>query len=403
MNFFAKFGCRAFQKSFYLASFLLPFREPSVIDGSASLSEKLPGELKKRGFVNPFIVIDPFLHGKEAEKALLKALKENGLGYTLFTEVIPNPPFDAIEDGVISYRENNCDSLIAIGGGSAMDTMKAIGARVSNPKKDLLHLKGLLKVGKRPPFMAAVPTTAGTGSEATVAAVVVNPKTKDKFAINDPKLIPDVAVLDDSLLASLPPSIIAATGMDALTHAVESYIGKSSTKKSKAFALKAIALIKDNLEAFYKDPSNQVARKNMQFASYYAGVSFTRAYVGYVHALAHALGGYYNVPHGLANAILLPRVLESFGPKAYARLSEIADTLALSKGKNKEEKAKAVIAWIDEMNEKLGIPKGFKDVIKEEDIMPLSEHAAKEGNPLYPVPKEFDAKELSLILRRVIL
>ena len=122
-----------------------------------------------------------------------------------------------------------------------------------------------------------------------------------------------------------------------------------------------------------------------------------------MHAFSHALGGYYNVPHGLANAILLPRVLESFGPKAYARLSEIADTLALSKGKNKEEKAKAVIAWVDEMNEKLGIPKGFKDVIKEEDIMPLSEHAAKEGNPLYPVPKEFDAKELSLILRRVIL
>ena len=403
MNIISTVGCRIYQRILYVATFAMPFHEPQIIDGPSSLSEKLPTFLKEKGFKRVFIVLDPFLHGKEAEAKLLASLDEEGVSYTVFTKVIPNPPFDAIEEGVLLYKQENCDSLLSIGGGSAMDTMKAIGARVANPRKDLQHLKGLLKVSKRPPFMVATPTTAGTGSEATVAAVVVNPETKDKFAINDAKLIPDVAVLDDTLLASLPPQIIAATGMDALTHAVESYIGKSSTTKTKEYALRAISLINQNLEAFYKNPKNQEARKNMQLASYCAGVSFTRAYVGYVHALAHALGGYYNVPHGLANAVLLPRVLESFGKSAYSRLFEIADTIGLQPNESKENKAKAVIAWIDDLNERLGIPKGFKDVIKEEDITDLCKHAAKEGNPLYPVPREMGVKELMQVLRKVIL
>ncbi|MBP5091840.1 MAG: iron-containing alcohol dehydrogenase [Bacilli bacterium] len=400
MNPLLSFSCRVYQKALYLATFFMPFHEPRIIDGPFSLSQKFPSELKKLGYQKLFIVIDPFLHGKESEASLLKALEKEGVGYVIFTRVVPNPPFDAVEEGVALYIESGADSLLAIGGGSAMDTMKAIGARVANPKKDLMKLKGLLKLSKRPPFLSAAPTTAGTGSEATVAAVVVNPETKDKFSINDPRLIPDVAILDDTLLSSLPPAIIAPTGMDALTHAIESYIGHSSTRKSKEYALRAISLIDKNLEAFYRDSGDAEARKSMQLASYYAGVSFTRAYVGYVHALAHALGGYYNVPHGLANAILLPRVLEAYGKSAYARLAEVADVLGVNGG-GKEEKAKAVISWIDGLNKKLGIPKTFNKIVRDGDLMPLAVHAAKEANPLYPVPKEFNAKELSKILLEV--
>ncbi len=213
-------------------------------------------------------------------------------------------------------------------------------------------------------------------------------------------MIPNVAVLDDSLLIGLPKGVIASTGMDALTHAIESYIGRSSTRQSKEYALQAIKLISDNLYAFYTDPKKDEARANMQKASYLAGVSFTRAYVGYVHALAHALGGYYNVPHGFANAVLLPLVLEEYGESVYDRLSEINDDLRLVDPLSpKKEKAEAVIAWIKEMNAKMNIPAKFDHLIKNfADLEALSLHAAKEANPFYPVPREFDKKELKTIL-----
>jgi alcohol dehydrogenase class IV len=244
-------------------------------------------------------------------------------------------------------------------------------------------------------MLIAIPTTAGTGSEVTIASVVSNPKAKEKFAISDPKLVPQIALLDANLLKTLPPSIIADTGMDALTHAVEAFIGNALTKKTKSAALKAVRLIQNNLLEFYRNPDHEEAASNMLKASYYAGQAFTRSYVGYVHAIAHSLGGEYHVPHGRANAIILPHMLRRYGKKADKKLSLLAEAIKLTKdGERKETKALAFISWIDTLKEKLGIPKYFSHLIRKEDIPSLALRAAKEGNPLYPVPKELSQKEL---------
>lgn len=399
MNPFRTLFCRLYQKTVYGLSFFMDFSEPELHEGAGSVKD-IPLILSSKNRLHPLIVMDPGLFKLGLHSSLVKVLEEGKVGYTLFTNVCPNPTFDVVEEAYALYLNGNCDCLIALGGGSSIDTAKAVGARAANPHKSLMALRGILKVAHKPPLLIAIPTTAGTGSEATVAAVVVNPKTKDKFSINDPKLIPEVAILDNNFLLALPPKIIATTGMDALTHAVESYIGRSSTKKSKDYALKALALIKDNLYPFYIDAKNEKARAAMQKASYLAGVSFTRAYVGYVHAIAHALGGYYNVPHGLANAILLPYVLHSYGKKAYHRLSEISDYLELtSYGASPKAKAEAVIAWITSLNEKMAIPRTLGHVVKSEDFRPLARHADHEANPLYPVPLEMGVKALEKILK----
>ncbi len=385
----------------YVAASFLNFREPIVIEGNGSVA-KIPAELRKKKKTHPLIVTGPHIAASLLHKGLTDALEKEGFSYSVFSDVCANPTFEVVEKAFYVYRKDGCDSIIAFGGGSPLDCAKAVGVKAAHPKKDLSKFKHVLSVRSKTPFFVAVPTTAGTGSEATVCAVIVNEKTKDKFSINDPVLIPNVAVLDDSLLANLPQKIIASTGMDALTHAIESYIGKASTKKSKEYALRAIKLIADNLYSFYCDAGKEEARANMQKAAYLAGVSFTRAYVGYVHALAHALGGYYNVSHGLANAILLPIVLEAYGDSVYDRLSEINDDLRLIDPLSpKKEKAEAVIAWIKEMNGKMNIPAKFDHLIKNSaDLDSLSLHAAKEANPLYPVPKEFNAKELKAILQK---
>ena len=279
---------------------------------------------------------------------------------------------------------------------------KAAGARVTNPNQQVVDMRGQLKIRHALPPFFAVPTTAGTGSETTLAAVVSNPKTHEKNAINDPKLRPKYAVLDPELTLGLPPHITSTTGMDALTHAVEAYIGRSNTKTTEKYAEDATKLIFENLETAYKDGKNVAARENMLIASFYAGMAFTRAYVGYVHAIAHNLGGIYGTPHGLANAVILPYVLEYFGESAYDRLAKLADVAGITnQSQSNEEKAKLFIAKIKEMNKNMNIPEHF-DFIEDKDIPTLIERALKEGNPLYPVPKimdENDCREVILKIR----
>ncbi|MDD7398268.1 MAG: iron-containing alcohol dehydrogenase, partial [Firmicutes bacterium] len=244
-----------------------------------------------------------------------------------------------------------------------------------------------------------VPTTAGTGSETTLAAVISDPEKAEKYPINDPVLIPKYAVLDPQITVKLPPHITSTTGMDALTHAVEAYIGHSNTKETKEMAIKATKLIFDNLETAYKDGSNLEARNNMQHAAYYAGIAFTRAYVGYVHAVAHSLGAQYHIAHGLANAVILPYFLEAYGKTAYKPLAELADVVGIT-GSSREEKAKKFIEAVKQMNKDMNIPEHFPE-IKEEDIAIMSKHANAEGNPLYPVPKLMDRKELAEMYRKI--
>ena len=393
---------RTYQFIFRLASYFLGIKEPKVIEGEDSLS-KIPGLLKEKNLSKPLVVTDNGIHSLGLINPLFKYLESEGFKYGYYHDVVANPTIENVENGLKIYLEEKCDSIIVVGGGSAMDCAKMIGARSVKPKKSVEQLKGVLKVGKALPFLVAVPTTAGTGSETTLAAVIVNEKTHHKYAVNDPHLIPKYAILDPTLLKGLPPKITSTTGMDALTHAVEAYIGRSNTKKTKRAALEAVKLIHDNLLVSYNEGSNLEARKNMQKAAYLAGVAFTRAYVGYVHAIAHSLGGKYNVPHGLANAIILPYVLEAFGKSAEKRLAELSDDISLcEKSAPNEEKSKAFIKYIREMNKAMNIPEKFDIVYDEVEVDEMIEHAFKEGNPLYPVPKEFTREDFKKIYRIIL-
>ena len=297
------------------------------------------------------------------------------------------------------YLTNNCEGIIAFGGGSPMDCAKAAAARVVKPKKSVRKMRGYLKVNKKLPPFFAVPTTAGTGSETTVAAVVTDPETHEKNAISDPCLRPKYAVLDPALTVGLPPHITSTTGMDALTHAVEAYIGKSNVKSTIRYAEEATKLIHDNLEKAYNNGKDIEARNNMLKASFYAGSAFTRAFVGYVHAIAHNLGGLYNTPHGLANAVILPYVLDWYGPAAYKKLAKLADLIGITKEEmTNKEKAKAFIAEIRRMNKAMNIPDKF-GFIREEDMNILVKRALKEGNPGYPVPKIMNEQECEKVIR----
>ena len=393
---------RIYQQTIRLAEYFLGINEPKTISGEGSL-KKVPEVLKEKGLSKPLVVTDNGIHSLGLLTPFLEHLKAEKFEFAYFYDVVANPTIKNVEDGLKIFLENKCDSIIAIGGGSAMDCAKMIGARSVNPKKSVEKLKGLLKIGHKLPFFIAVPTTAGTGSETTLAAVIVNQDTHHKYACNDPHLIPKLAILDPTLLIGLPPKITSTTGMDALTHAVEAYIGHANTKKTKKAAIQAVKLINENLFESYEDGKNLERRSAMQKAAFLAGVAFTRAYVGYVHAIAHSLGGKYNVPHGYANAIILPYVLEAFGRKAHKRLAELADEISLcEKSASNEVKAKEFISWIRRMNESMNIPEKFEIEYKEDDVNEMIEYAIKEGNPLYPVPKEFSKEDFKKIYRSVL-
>ena len=395
MNIFKKVYCRIFQAGFYIVMPFMPWRKPNLLVGENSLL-KLPELIKSLSIKSVLIVTDKGLSSLGLVDPLMKELTKEGLNYVLYDEVVPNPTISNIEKGVEIYRNNSCDAIIAFGGGSPMDCAKGIGARIARPNKSISKMKGLLKVGKKLPPLFAIPTTAGTGSETTLAAVITDDLTHEKYPVNDFNLIPHYAVLDPLLTVKLPKHITSTTGMDALTHAVEAFIGSSNTKETKQMALDAVKLIFENIKTVYDDGSNIEARKNMQLASFKAGVVFTRAYVGYVHAVAHTLGGAYNIPHGLANAVILPYVLELFGKSAHKKLALLADHINLTDpNESNENKAKAFIKAIKDLNSYMNIPNKLE--INENDFDLLSKRADKEGNPLYPVPKLMNAKELKEI------
>lgn len=292
------------------------------------------------------------------------------------------------------YLADNCQGLIGFGGGSAIDCAKAVGARIARPNKPISKMRGILKILKPIPFLIAVPTTAGTGSETTLATVITDDKTAHKFPINDFPLIPRVAVLDPEMTRSLPKNMTATTGMDALTHAIEAYIGRSTTKATRRDALKAASLIAGNLEKAFRDGNDMTARTNMLTAAFLAGGAFSKSYVGYCHAVAHSLGGKYHTPHGLANAVLLPYVLEAYGSSIDGKAKDIAVAMGISDASTPPETAaRLLIAEIRRMNRAMGIPAKLPG-IQEADIPRLAAYAAKEANPLYPVPVLMNRKEL---------
>jgi len=398
MNIFKKAYCRIYQGVFRFMLPLLPYREPKIL----KTDEEVVAVLKGKNISNILLVTDKGIRGLKLTGSLEKAIKESGINLFVYDETVPNPTTNNVADALKIYKENNCNGIIAFGGGSVMDCAKAVGAKVARPKKSLKQMKGVLKVGKKIPTLIAVPTTAGTGSETTLAAVITDSETRHKYAINDFPLIPSYALLKAELTEGLPKHITSTTGMDALTHAVEAYIGRSTTKETRSRALSATKAIFENLLIAYNDGHNLEARANMLEAAYDAGLAFTKSYVGYVHAVAHTLGGKYDLPHGLANAIILPYVLKEYGEKIHKKLWEMGVYSGLfDKEITYKEGAKLFIEKIEEMNRLMNIPNKI-DVIKKEDIEELAKTAEKEGNPLYPVPVLMTAKELEKIYYEIM-
>ena len=372
-----------------IGMYLLPWSMPKVIEGEGSI-RKLPSLIKEKGFKKVLIVTDKTLVGLHLLDGLFASLKDEGIEYVLFDGVDPNPTDLNVEEGVRLYKDNGCEAMVAFGGGSPMDCAKGIGARIARPKKSIAKLQGLFKVLKRIPLIYTVPTTAGTGSETTIAAVITEAKTHHKASINDLSLMPKYAILDPELTVGLPPKTTATTGMDALCHAVEAYTNNTyNSKLEKDLSKKATKLIYDNLYKVYLNPKDIAGRQNLQRAAFYAGRAFTRGSVGYVHAIGHTLGGLYGTPHGLAMSILLPHVMKAYGEKAYDRLSELCDVCGIKADSDtKEAKAKAFIAWIEDLKVKMDIP--LYPEYKDEDVDQIVAWAYKEGNPLYPTPVTWD-------------
>lgn len=389
MNILKRIFCRAYQTVFYLALPFLPYREPKILGGSGEAAELLTREGKRRAL----LVTDPNVYALGLCAGLISSLKERGVGCSVYSDTVANPTTANVAEAVALYKRDGCDCIIAVGGGSAMDCAKAAGALIIKPKKTLADMRGVLKVFGRLPLFIAVPTTAGTGSETTIAAVITDDKTRDKFTIISFCLAPHYAIMDAGMTKGLPPSVTATTGMDALTHAVEAYIGRSTTRKTRRLAVEAVSIIRANLYEAYTNGGNELARRRMQYAAYCAGLAFTISYVGYVHAVAHSLGGKYNTPHGLANAVILPYALKRYGGSVQKKLARLAKESGVADVMLSDEAAaRRFIEFVDEMNEKMNIPR--KLPVVESDIPELARHADREANPLYPVPRLMDAKQL---------
>ncbi|MBQ1390687.1 MAG: iron-containing alcohol dehydrogenase [Firmicutes bacterium] len=424
-----KLGCRVFQTGMKIGNYFLGYRMPEYVSGPGSIRQ-LPallqaaqgrkagktGQTGKAGKAAPtgktgkatlkgkpakaLLVTGRHIRKSAFFQAITADMDAAGIAYAVFSDLSPNPTDRDVEKGFAYYREQGCTCLVAIGGGGPMDLAKAIGAKSTHPGWPVKKFQGVLKVGRGMPLLIAVPTTAGTGSETTVAAVITEEETHHKASINDPHLIPAYAILDPELTRDLPPQTTATTGMDALCHAVEAFTNQRyNTPLEDHLAKDAVRLIHKSLLRAYEEGTDLDARQDMQLAAFYAGRAFTRGCVGYVHAVGHTLGGLYNVPHGLAMAVILPHVMRQYGKAVYPRLAQLADVCGLP-GSDAKEKALRFIAWIEEMNEKMGIPKGFS-VIREEDIPQMIAWAEAEANPLYPTPVTWGEKDFRKLIASI--
>ena len=378
----------------------IPIPQPTLLVGPGS-SGRLGQAIAGFGHTKILIVTDSIIAKLGLLKDLTDALTAGGAKYVVFDEITPEAPIPLIEKGIEFYQAHDCDAIVAFGGGSSMDASKAIAVSISNPKP-LRKLAGYLKGLKAPVRIYAVPTTAGTGSEVTVAAVISDPEMHSKLVIVDPRMVPKMAALDPSLMTGLPPHITAATGIDALTHAVEAFVGNWTTPYSDGMALSAVGLIFENLRTAYRDGKNLEAREKMSLASTYAGFAFTRANVGYVHAIAHQFGGKYHTPHGLANAIMLPLVLKYSAPAITERLALLAIRAKVGKdGEDRDLLAQKFLDAVDDLNRDLGIPTVL-DALKEDDIPALAKAACWEAHTGYPVPRYMSQAMCENLIRQAL-
>ena len=393
-------GMGAVMRGASLVTRLLPFPQPTLMVGAGS-SARLGESIAGMGHAKILIVTDAVIVKLGLLRALTGALDAGGVDYVIFDKITPDAPIPLIEEGLEFFKEQGCDALVAFGGGSSMDAAKVIAVAANNDKP-LRELAGYFKGRRSPVPIYAVPTTAGTGSEVTVAAVVSDPEAHRKLVIMDLRVVPRMAALDPELMTGLPPAITAATGIDALTHAVESYIGHWTTPYTEGMSLSAVGMIFENLPVAFEDGKNIQAREKMALASTYAGLAFTRANVGYVHAIAHQFGAVYHTPHGLANAIMLPHVLDYSAPAVMPQLAQLALRPRLGEeGEDEDTLALKFLDGVRALNARLGIPTTL-EALREQDIPALAAAACKEALIGYPVPRYMDQATCEAIIRKVL-
>jgi lactaldehyde reductase len=353
--------------------------------GAGAILE-IPGEVKKRGFKKAFVSSDPDLIKFHVTSKVTKILEENGLDYEVYSDIKPNPTIENVINGVEAYKKSGADYIIAIGGGSSIDTSKAIGIIITNPEfSDVRSLEGVAPTKNPSVPIIAVPTTAGTAAEVTINYVITDVENKRKFVCVDPHDIPVVAVVDPDMMATMPKGLTAATGMDALTHAIEGYITKGANPMTDMFNLKAVELIANNLRGAVENSPE--GREGMALGQYITGMGFSNCGLGIVHSMAHALGAVYDTPHGVGNAILLPTVMAFNASETGEKYRDIAAAMGVENTKDmtSEEYQKAAVEAVKQLSHDVGIPADLKEIVKEEDIKFLAESAVADacapGNP----------------------
>ena len=392
------FLLRAYMIVFKYVVMILPYKWPTTFDGAGSAKE-LCKHIAEQKHKKVLIVTDAMLVQLGLVDPIKAELEAQGVASLIYDGVKPDPTVEQIEAGFDIYKAEGCDGLLAIGGGSSIDAAKIIGARAKN-NKPIRKMAGLFRVFRGMAPLYAVPTTAGTGSEVTIAAVVSDPEAQRKLPVMDLNLMPTACALDGTLMTGLPAPITSATGMDALTHAVEAYISRAANSKTDALAIEATQMIMANLATAVEDGGNVEARQAMTSASSKAGKAFTQAGVGYVHAIAHNFGALYHTPHGLANAIVMPHVLDYSLPKCAGRLADLARACDIGSGSD-EERAKAFVARIREMNEKFGIPSRL-DALKADDIPQIAKAALQEARFTYAVPRYLNRKGCEALVAQML-
>ena len=398
MNAIDRIRCRTFQALFRAALPFLPYRQPKLLGKMRNIAPVL--HQRKIGSV--LLIADAAVCELGLTEPLEKSLSRAHIAYAVYLQHNAIPTLHDVEDAYKLFTHCGAKAIIAIGGGSAIDCAKVVGARAVRPGATVRQMSGLLGVRRRTPLLFAIPTAAGTGSEATLDAVITDSETHLPYSLNDFALIPDYTVLDAQLTLHQSPALTAMGGMDALTHAIEAYIGRSTNKLTRTMAEEAVMLISRNLRPAFENGSNLRVRQRMLRASYCAGVTFTRSYVGYVHAIAHTLSAQYGIEHGVANAVILPHMLRHYGLSCSGKLARLAyNSDLVSRNVDENVAARRFIRWIEKTNKTFGFPSGFSQ-IREEDIPAMARIAAKEANPLYPVPQLMDAAELEVVYRKLM-
>lgn len=372
--------------------------QPRMIKGEHALLD-LVDVLKEKHLTHYMIVTTPGFIKRGTLQSFFEALTQNDIQYSIFHDVKPDPEISDVEKLKEMFIKDGCQALIAIGGGSVIDCSKAALACVPMKNLDVKTVLHTGRVSKQLPLLIAVPTTAGTGSEVTAGAVITDPIKKRKYALSHLFLIPKYAVLDASLLTSLPAKMTAYSGMDALTHAIEAYINCFNNRKTNEYALCAIKSIFQYLVPSFEDGLNMQYRLELLEASYNAGVAISNNYVGYVHAIAHGIGGMYHLQHGMINAIILPIVLEEYGGAVVGKLAKIADVVGIT-GATDQDKSKQFIQKLKDLNQIFSIPTSIPE-IQEEDIHYLATGAEKEGNPTYPTPVTWNVAQFEKVIRKI--